>query len=142
MRIFVKMLGTSKTFTLDVEPSDSISIVMQKVKDKDGIPLDQQRLLFAGVDVPLEGDRTLSSYNIQSDSVLQLMLTFRGGMLHLSSGRAGDGRIICSGEKGAIDSKRHEAVERASAAAVASAGGGASASAGGGASASAGGGAS
>jgi len=147
MRIIVKMLGTSKTFTLDVEPSDSISIVMQKIKDQDGIPLDQQRLIFAGVDHPLEGHRTLSSYNIQSDSVLRLILNIRGGMLHLSSGRLGDGRIICSGEKCEIDCKhnevvfyrsvgdaaglaaamaRLEAVERASSAAAASAGGGAS----------------
>ncbi|ONM55034.1 Ubiquitin-NEDD8-like protein RUB1 [Zea mays] len=74
--IKVKTL-TGKEIEIDIEPTDSIDRIKERVEEKEGIPPVQQRLIYAGKQ--LADDKTAKDYNIEGGSVLHLVLALRGG---------------------------------------------------------------
>lgn len=82
--IFIRTL-MGKTLTININASSTINELKERILLVGGIPVDQQRLLFAGRQ--LEDNRTVSDYNIQCASTVHLVLRLRGGMHHISSGR-------------------------------------------------------
>jgi len=82
MQLFVKTL-TGKTVSIEVEEGESIEDVKAKISEKEGIPPEQQRLIFGGQQ--LQDSKTLDDYDVGDDSTLHLVLRLRGGLPLLSS---------------------------------------------------------
>lgn len=78
MMIKVKTL-TGKEIEIDIEPTDTIERIKERVEEKEGIPPVQQRLIFAGKQ--MNDDKAAKDYNIEGGSVLHLVLALRGGTL-------------------------------------------------------------
>lgn len=87
-RLYVKTL-TGKTITIHVHASLTLQEVMKKIQNREGIPPDQQRLIFAGKQLEEGEGNTLDHYRIQGDSTIHLVLRLRGGMYHPAAGRDG-----------------------------------------------------
>jgi len=86
-QVFVKSL-TGKTITLDLDYSDTIGVVKQKIEAKEGIPPNQQRLVFTGLELEYD-EWTVANYYIERESTFHLVLCLRGGMFDESSAQSG-----------------------------------------------------
>jgi len=77
MLIKVKTL-TGKEIEIDIEPTDKVERIKERVEEKEGIPPPQQRLIFSGKQ--MNDEKTASDYKVQGGSVLHLVLALRGGL--------------------------------------------------------------
>ncbi|KAK8723123.1 hypothetical protein OTU49_011853, partial [Cherax quadricarinatus] len=76
MLIKVKTL-TGKEIEIDIEPTDKVERIKERVEEKEGIPPPQQRLIFSGKQ--MNDEKTAADYKVQGGSVLHLVLALRGG---------------------------------------------------------------
>lgn len=76
MQLLVKTLA-GKTITVDVEKSDTVETLKQRISEKEGIPVDQQRLIYSGKQV--DSERTLEDYGVEAGATMHLVLRLRGG---------------------------------------------------------------
>ncbi|AYV84766.1 MAG: ubiquitin family protein [Hyperionvirus sp.] len=93
INIFCKTV-TGRTITLDVLPTSAVEEVKMLIRRIEGIPLEQQRVVYAGRQ--LEDGKVIGDYNIQRESTLYLVLRLRGGMFHETSGRNGNYKELTS----------------------------------------------
>jgi len=94
MQLFVKTLQ-GKTVSIEVEEGESIEDVKAKISEKEGIPPEQQRLIFGGQQ--LQDGKTIDDYDLGDDSTLHLVLRLRGGLRSLICTLSG-GRLCSSFE--------------------------------------------
>merc|ERR1712157_73557 len=76
MQLFVKTL-TGKTVSIEVEEGEAIEDVKAKIAEKEGVPPEQQRIIFGGQQ--LQDGKTIDDYDIEDDCTLHLVLRLRGG---------------------------------------------------------------
>lgn len=76
LQVHVKTFA-GKTITVEVEPDESIESLKNKLQSKEGIPINQQRILFGGKQ--LDSKKTISDYDIQNESTMHMVLRLRGG---------------------------------------------------------------
>lgn len=77
MQLFVKTL-TGKTVSVEADPGDSIETLKHKIQEKEGIPPEQQRIIFGGKQLQ-GGDKTLGDFDLEEGNTLHLVLRLRGG---------------------------------------------------------------